>query len=567
MTGQPLYSFVATSRNDDHGGDILRRTQSWVTRLADQANRHQVRCELVLVDWNAPKSRPPLAEVLSWPAGSEWFSAVTLTVPPHLHRQLSRSNRLAMFQMIAKNVGIRRARGDFIIATNVDIIYSNELFQWLQAAMAEPGRLYRSDRWDIPNEIQLEPELDVLLRRARNEAIRRNLNDGTYVRRDGQFLNTTPQPFDTAFYEPLTHSLRQLATTLTGGRVTAAMDHLRGMTETLKDLRENYYRAILYTKLHTNGCGDFTMLARSDWFVLRGYPEWHLFSWAIDSAFVFQAHFNGMQIVQLDNQIVHYHIEHDNGSGWTPEGSNQLWARLDQRGIPYLHDEDFTELAKELQCNSPEAFTVYNDLDWGLFLTPIESENIVHAGTPARSQLRTNEGPLKETEDLISVCTIPLSDALFLDETAVRYEVQKSQDAITEISVETQPDEWSSSLAFELPMHNRRAADYWFKLELLVESGTVYASLLNRDETEFLLQVPCQGPYAHFREVAFHVRDLSVVSRLVFRNGNKEGACARFRIRSVELFHEAAPLEGNVQRSWCAEKQRNVVGPIDEGVC
>src|SRR5438445_10597486 len=58
----PEFSFVATSRNDDHGGDVLRRTQSFIDRLAEQCERHQVPCELVLVDWNPPRSRSPLAD-------------------------------------------------------------------------------------------------------------------------------------------------------------------------------------------------------------------------------------------------------------------------------------------------------------------------------------------------------------------------------------------------------------------------------------------------------------------------------------------------------------------------
>ena len=44
------FSFVAASRNDDHGGDLLRRTQSFINLLALQAERHRLRAELVLVD-------------------------------------------------------------------------------------------------------------------------------------------------------------------------------------------------------------------------------------------------------------------------------------------------------------------------------------------------------------------------------------------------------------------------------------------------------------------------------------------------------------------------------------
>ena len=36
--------------------------------------------------------------------------------------------------MIAKNAGIRRARGQFVLATNIDIIFSNELVGFLGGA-------------------------------------------------------------------------------------------------------------------------------------------------------------------------------------------------------------------------------------------------------------------------------------------------------------------------------------------------------------------------------------------------------------------------------------------------
>src|SRR5260370_42282002 len=113
MPSRSTFSCVARSRNDAHGGDVLRRTQSFVTRLAEQAKRHRVSVELVLVDWNPPATRAPLADVLDWPPGSDWFSARMMVVPRNLHRALQGSTRLAMFQMIAKNVGIRRALGEY----------------------------------------------------------------------------------------------------------------------------------------------------------------------------------------------------------------------------------------------------------------------------------------------------------------------------------------------------------------------------------------------------------------------------------------------------------------------
>src|SRR5215472_13968824 len=157
MSEIPLFSFVATSRNDDHGGDVLRRTQSFIHRLAEQCERHQVPSELILVEWSPPRQRASLADVLAWPAGSKWFSATIIIVPQSVHREFRYSARLPLFQMIAKNVGIRRASGRYVIATNIDIIFSDELFERLKHGLLRDGVLYRSDRWDIPNHVQFEP--------------------------------------------------------------------------------------------------------------------------------------------------------------------------------------------------------------------------------------------------------------------------------------------------------------------------------------------------------------------------------------------------------------------------
>jgi len=72
--------------------------------------------------------------------------------------------------------------------------------------------------------------------------------------------------------------------------------------------------------LHTNGCGDFTLMAREHWFDLRGYPEFDLFSMNLDSVLCYAAHHAGFFEYCLEDPMRIYHIEHQTGSGWTPEG-------------------------------------------------------------------------------------------------------------------------------------------------------------------------------------------------------------------------------------------------------
>ena len=83
--------------------------------------------------------------------------------------------------------------------------------------------------------------------------------------------------------------------------------------------------------VHTNACGDFTLMAREHWFDLRGYPEFDLFSMNLDSVLCVAAHHGGAREQMLAEPMRIYHIEHGTGSGWTPEGQAKLFERIAAR--------------------------------------------------------------------------------------------------------------------------------------------------------------------------------------------------------------------------------------------
>src|SRR5437762_13916644 len=84
---EPLLSVVVTSRNDDHGGSLLRRMQTFVNCLVGQCKRHRLSAELVVVEWNPPADRPRLARALRWPADTGPCSVRVVEVPAGLHRR------------------------------------------------------------------------------------------------------------------------------------------------------------------------------------------------------------------------------------------------------------------------------------------------------------------------------------------------------------------------------------------------------------------------------------------------------------------------------------------------
>src|SRR5262249_16517582 len=54
--------------------------------------------------------------------------------------------------------------------------------------------------------------------------------------------------------------------------------------------REGVFRPPL---LHTNACGDFTLMAACHWWDIRGYPEFEIYSFNIDSLGCHMAHHAG----------------------------------------------------------------------------------------------------------------------------------------------------------------------------------------------------------------------------------------------------------------------------------
>ncbi|HEU0210225.1 MAG TPA: hypothetical protein VFQ78_14760 [Candidatus Udaeobacter sp.] len=342
----PYLSVVAASRNDDHGGDPLIRTQIFINTLARQCEKYRLSAELIIVDWNPVTDRPGLAAVLSTPDEAFYCKARVITVPTALHCRLKYSDKLAFFQMIAKNVAIRRARGKFILATNIDIIFSDELMRFIARQNLNATKCYRVDRYDIRNGLSKDFSLDETLEYAWANPIR---------------TNRRYQPF----------KLVQCLYENDGFRKVCIPDQeFRGTIDGVDVIEEDGVwqiraeRSVNMSHLHTNACGDFTLLSRDAWFAIRGYPEFEAFSFNIDSMGLAAAHYAGYGEVSLLPPCVCFHIEHGIGSGWTPEGEEKLFNRLRQAEILNPEWPILTPLVDIMhkQAKSLE----FNNAGWGM---------------------------------------------------------------------------------------------------------------------------------------------------------------------------------------------------------
>ncbi len=146
---RPYLSIVIASRNDGYANGMLHRIQVCVDSFIEQLERFDHPSELILVDWNPPEGRG-LWNALRWPKLVRRCTVRLITVPPKLHARLPFADRLPILIHRARNVGIRRARGEFVLPTSPDIFLSDELAEWFGTRQMDPGHMYRLPRRDVP---------------------------------------------------------------------------------------------------------------------------------------------------------------------------------------------------------------------------------------------------------------------------------------------------------------------------------------------------------------------------------------------------------------------------------
>ncbi len=319
---EPRLSIVVTCRNDDHGVGLLKRMQIFVTCLSVLCRKYRLPAELVIVEWNPLPDRPSLSEVLEFDtAGPLVFRFIE--VPAEIHNRFRNSDKIAVFQMLAKNVGIRRARAPFILSTNIDLIFSEELVEFL-AGELDPNAMYRIDRLDVPADIP-DRSVEEQLQWCSSNILRRNSAKGT--------IDYTAAGFKWGGWRKSI------------GRIVNAV----------RMLDPNNTRVA-----HTNASGDFTLLHRDAWEKTRGYMELPLFCLHLDGVLCLMAVGLGFRQVALKDPLRTYHIDH--GGSWAAMTFEDRLHFFETK--PWLDYSFVREINNRVaRGRVPE---VFNSGDWGL---------------------------------------------------------------------------------------------------------------------------------------------------------------------------------------------------------
>ena len=344
---RPYLSIVLAARHDDHGQGFLSRLQLFLRTLYAHNAKHLLPLEILIVEWNPPPNALTLDKVLLRPPANQPTSLRVVVVPANIHARYQTHKKLALYQMTAKNVGIRRAKGLFVLCTNADVIFSRPLFAFLARQSLSTKHYYRANRCDIPRPTKAlleQGSLDEVLAYAKKHILQRLGKNRWYANFPGG------SPF---WYRSLP---MQLFTVLCARLLWLWLPRTYN----------------LYHSLDTWACGDFTLMSRNNWQALEGYAELDGYSLHIDSLVLGAAVASGIKQRILPLSHCLYHISHANG--WELQDTRARIA-FDLR-VPKLDNGTLQQALLEMIRNkSPLSI---NTPDWGLYHESLQEKSITH---------------------------------------------------------------------------------------------------------------------------------------------------------------------------------------------
>ena len=124
----------------------------------------------------------------------------------------------------------------------------------------------------------------------------------------------------------------------------------------------NNLKTLFDKKLHTNACGDFTMIDKQSFYKMKGYHEFDGFSWHIDSLLLFKAYYYlKLNFMNLNFPI--YHINHEPGKKYSSKGKISI-KKIEKIKLNFINDQQLLNLINNYRLNKFDKDD--KKINWGL---------------------------------------------------------------------------------------------------------------------------------------------------------------------------------------------------------
>ncbi|KAG0166648.1 hypothetical protein DFQ28_005521 [Apophysomyces sp. BC1034] len=114
---------IMVTRNDDYAGNQYHRLQNAIDSTYLLAEKTQTLMELLIIEWNPPVGRRGVRGVYRY-RRSKFLTYRIISVPSQIHRPMHENTQISLYEYEGKNLGLRYARGEFVVCTNQDDIWS-----------------------------------------------------------------------------------------------------------------------------------------------------------------------------------------------------------------------------------------------------------------------------------------------------------------------------------------------------------------------------------------------------------------------------------------------------------
>ena len=298
---QPYISFVLATRNDNHGGDLLKRLERFIYFLEMSFNNTPPNFyELVVVDWNPPERSVRISEAINWNTAKN-VRHVVIGASEHQRIEKSAKLKRPMYDYNARNVGINASQGRFICILNQDIIFSRQLSAFIKDKKLKSNFFYRSDRIDVNFPIHLNELNENLM-----------LSNATAIHRRHRKSNDISLKSNLEFSKiPLECSVRK----------NWGFQSITELGKGKKNITSKYYLSkytsnsleILIAKLglHTNASGDFIIASRKAWKRIGGFENTTDFYMHIDSYCICKFWASGLKQALFKYPAYIFHCNHE----------------------------------------------------------------------------------------------------------------------------------------------------------------------------------------------------------------------------------------------------------------
>jgi hypothetical protein len=247
----PYLSAVFFTRNDGYGG---KRHEAGIKGLLLQAEKHHLRLELIMVEWNPPPGKPLLKDVFPWPQNLNFCTIKTIVVPASIHARYKFSDKYPVHGTVSFNAGIRRARGEFVLSTTPDILFSDEIIEFLASEKLDKNTMYGINIHHVRGDAALRPTLEKQI---------------SYCQKAIRGVSDIGSPID--YISPEDPIIQREAP------------------------------------------GDFILLPRERWNLIHGYPEIDVVGANTGDLVIHMAYLSGARDVILGEPLRVYHMAHETG--------------------------------------------------------------------------------------------------------------------------------------------------------------------------------------------------------------------------------------------------------------